>query len=88
MTDTIDPNRGIIGGTVREHIQQLETALATSEAARVKAEAALGEVPDHDALCHLSRVFCMVAGPSTQQESRINEWLKGLIARAALGETP
>jgi hypothetical protein len=43
MTDTIDPNRGIIGGTVREHIQQLKAALATSEAARVKAEAALRE---------------------------------------------
>lgn len=46
MTDTIDPNRGKIGGTVREHIRQLEAALATSEAARVKAEAALRKVAE------------------------------------------
>ena len=31
MTDTIDPNRGTIGGTVREHIRRLEAALAAEK---------------------------------------------------------
>jgi predicted RNA-binding Zn-ribbon protein involved in translation (DUF1610 family) len=52
------------------------------EAERLRA--APQDVPSHADLCLLSRVFCQVTGPTTSQEVRINEWLKSLIARAAL----
>ena len=39
MTDTIDPNRGTIGGAVREHIASLENEVATLTARLAAAEA-------------------------------------------------